>query len=486
MLLNTKLISKIIGSLLGIEGFLMGVSLIVSLLYRGVDTLPILWSILITLAAGLLFRLYGNKADNTMSRKDAYFVVTVSWVLFSFFGALPFLISGYINNLTDAFFETMSGFTTTGATILNYPEWLPKGLLFWRSLTHWIGGLGIVFFTIAILPSLVGGSVKVFSAEATGPIKSKLHPRLSTSSRWIWSVYLILTIASFISYKICGMGWFDAWNYAMSTTATGGFGTSSTSIMGFHSAALDYAVAIFCFLSGLNFSLLYATVVGVDIKGLVKNSEVKFYTGVVLLLSVFIAYWLYKDTDYGMEKAFREAFFQVSSIITTTGFYSDDAGTWPHITWAVLALCMFLGGCSGSTSGGVKSIRMVMILKVMRNEFKQILHPNAVLPMKIDGTNVSLQQRVTLLSFVGVYLGLLLISTIIFVCAGIDNTDAMTLALSSLGNVGPAFGKTLGPTMSWEILPDFAKWLCATLMLIGRLELFSVLVLFTPEFWKNN
>lgn len=486
MLLNTKLISKIIGSLLGLEGLLMLISLLVSLIYRGVDTMAFVWSILITMGSGLLCKLYGSKADNNMSRKDAYFVVTLAWVLFSFFGALPFLISGYIGNLTDAFFETMSGFSTTGATILDYPEWLPKGLLFWRSLTHWIGGLGIVFFTIAILPSLVGGSVKVFSAEATGPIKSKLHPRLSTSSRWIWSVYFVLTIASFVSYKLCGMSWFDAWSYAMSTTATGGFGTAGTSIMGFHSVTLEYVVAVFCFLSGVNFSLLYAASVGLDVKSLIKNSEVRFYTGVVLGLSVFIAYWLYRQQGYDLEHSFREAFFQVVSIITTTGFYSDDAGKWPHITWAVLALCMFLGGCSGSTSGGVKSIRMVMLLKVMRNEFKQILHPSAVLPLKIDGTNVTLQQRVTLLSFIGVYLALLLVSTVIFVCFGIESTDAMTLGLSSLGNVGPVFGSSLGPTMSWASIPDAAKWLCSILMLIGRLELFTVLVLFSPEFWKNR
>ncbi len=485
-MLNTKLISKIIGSLLGLEAMLMVVCLIVALGYQSNDVYPFAWSILITAVAGVVFRLYGINADNDLSRKDAYFVVSIVWVLFSSFATLPFLIGGYLHSFTDAFFEMMSGFTTKGASIIEYPERFPQGLLFWRSLTNWIGGLGIVFFTVAILPSLVGGSVKVFAAEATGPIKSKLHPRLSTSSKWIWVVYLVLTISCIIAYKVCGMGWFDACNYSMSTTATGGFGTSSSSIMGYHKPALDYVVALFCFLSGLNFSVLYAFATGLDFKSLIKNSEIRFYTIIVLLFSCFIAFELVRKNHYDVESAVRSALFQVCAIITTTGCFSDDAGTWPHITWVVLSICMVIGGCSGSTSGGMKSIRVVMLFKVIRNEFRQILHPNAVLPMKIDGANIPIKQRVTLLSFVGVYIGLVLVSSFIMILAGLDNTDAITITLSSIGNVGPAFGKEIGPTQTWVILPDAVKWMSSCLMLLGRLELFGVLILFTRDFWKTN
>lgn len=485
-MLNLKLISKILGSLLWIESSLLFVCLLVSLIYTSADFLPFIWSILITAGAGTIFRLLGLHADNLLGRRDAYFVVTVSWILFSIFGTLPFMISGYIDSFTDAFFEAMSGFTTTGATIIDFPEHLPKGLLFWRSLTQWIGGLGIVFFTIAILPSMVGGSVKVFAAEATGPIKSKLHPRLSTSAKWIWMVYLILTVACILSYKLCGMGWFDAFNYSMTSTATGGFSTESGSIMTFHSPAEEYVSALFCFLSGVNFTLLYASVVGLNIKKLLVNSEFRFYTIMVLLFTAFIAFELVYKNHYDIEHAFRSSVFQVVSFITTTGLFSDDAAKWPHVTWVVLAACMFFGGCSGSTSGGVKSIRGVMMLKVVRNEFRQILHPNAVLPMKIDGVNIPQSNRVTLLGFMGLYLILTLFCAFTMIAFGIDNTNAITITLSSLGNVGPTLGMEIGPTMSWAQLPGFAKWICSFLMLVGRLELFTVLVLFTPAFWKEN
>lgn len=485
-MLNLKTISKIIGALLGIEALLMSLCLCVSLWYHDNDVTAFIWTIIITAVAGGAFRLLGRHSNNTINRRDAYFVVAITWVIFSLFGTLPFLISGYITNFTNAFFETMSGFTTTGATIVDFPEHFPKGLLFWRSLTQWIGGLGIVFFTIAILPSLVGGSLKVFAAESTGPIKSKLHPRISTGAKWIWVVYFVLTAACVVSYKVCGMSWFDAFNYAMTSTATGGFSTESGSIATFHSPAEEYVCIIFCFLSGINFTLLYASVVGLKFKHLIKNSEFKFYSIMIAGFSLFIMIELIFRLNYDVEHAFRSSIFQVVSFITTTGLFSDDAAKWPHVTWVVLAACMFFGGSSGSTSGGIKSIRGVMLLKVVKNEFRQILHPNAVLPMKIDGYNVQMSKRVTLLGFIGLYLFLAVICAFSMIAAGIDSTNSMTITLSCLGNVGPTLGLEIGPTMSWNELPDFAKWISSFLMLVGRLELFSVLVLFTPSFWKEN
>ena len=381
-MINLKLIYKIIGSLLFIEAMMLVVCLGVSVYYHEDDLLAFASSIAISAGTGLILRLFARNCDNNLSRRDAYLVVTLTWVVFSLFGTLPFLIGGYLHSFTDAFFETMSGFTTTGASIIDDVDILPHGILFWRSFTQWIGGLGIVFFTIALLPSLVGGSVKVFAAEATGPIKTKLHPRLSTNAKWIW-----------------------------------------------------------------------------------------------------VLMW---KNGYALEPALRSSVFQVVSFITTTGLLSDDPAVWPHVTWVVLAVCMFFGACSGSTSGGFKCIRCVMLLKIIKNEFRQMLHPNAVLPMRVDGTNVPSSKRVTLLAFLSIYLILSLFCSFSMIAMGIDNTNAITITLSSLGNVGPTLGTEIGPTMSWSELPVAAKWICSVLMLIGRLEIFSVLVIFTPQFWKEN
>ena len=485
-MINTKLICKVLGQLLFIEATLLLISLLVAIYYQQDDIFAFIVSTLITIGGGLALKWQGAGADNSMSRRDAYLVVSLSWIIFSFFGTMPFMISGYINNFTDAYFETMSGFTTTGATIIDDVEAFPHGLLFWRSLTQWIGGLGIVFFTIALLPSLVGGQTKVFAAEATGPIKTKLHPRLSTSAKWIWSIYLVLTIACIISYYLGGMNLFDSFNYAMTTTATGGFSTHNTSTEFFHSPTLEYICTLFTFLSGINFTLLYAAVIKFKIKELFKNPEFKFYLFLVTVFSAFIMIELIAMRNYDWEHAFRSAVFQVVSFITTTGLFNDDAALWPHVTWVVLATCMFFGACSGSTSGGLKCIRGVMLLKVVKNEFRQILHPNAVLPLKIDGTNVPLQKRVTLLAFLTTYLIICLLISFTMIAMGIDSTNAITITLSCVGNVGPTLGIEIGPTMSWSELPDIAKWFCSLMMLIGRLEIFSVLVILTPAFWKEN
>ena len=485
-MINWKLIYKVLGQLLFIEASLLLLSLLVAVYYQQEDIFAFIVATLTTIGGGLILKWRGHGADNSMSRRDAYLVVSLSWIIFSLFGTLPFMVSGYINHFTDAYFETMSGFTTTGATILDDVECFPHGLLFWRSLTQWIGGLGIVFFTIALLPSLVGGQTKVFAAEATGPIKTKLHPRISTSAKWIWSIYLMLTIACILSYYVAGMGLFDSFNYAMTTTATGGFSTHNTSTEFFHSPSLEYICTFFCFLSGVNFTLLYAAVIKFKIKELFRNSEFRFYIFLVTVFSIFIMVELIVMRNYDIEHAFRSAIFQVVSFITTTGLFNDDAALWPHVTWVVLSMCMFIGACSGSTSGGLKCIRGVILLRMVKNEFRQILHPNAVLPLKIDGVNVPMQKRVTLLAFLTIYLIICVIISFTMIAMGIDNTNSITITLSCVGNVGPTFGTEIGPTMSWSELPDLAKWFCSLMMLIGRLEIFTVLVIFTPAFWKEN
>lgn len=483
--MTPKLIYKILGSLLLLEAVFMALCLCIAIVYKENDAAPFAISISITCAAAMLLRYCGRNAGNNLTRRDAFLVVTLSWIIFSFFGTLPYIIGGYIPNFTNAFFETISGFTTTGATILDDVECLPHGILFWRTFTQWIGGLGIVFFTIAVLPSLVGGSMKVFAAETTGPIKTKLHPRLSTSAQSIWIIFLVLTILCFTSFRFLGMGWFDSVSYAMTTIATGGFATHNDSMEFLHRPAMEYVSTFFCFVSGINFILLYRFAIKREMKSLVSNSEVKFYVGVTVLFTAFIMIMLIHYNDYGIERAFRCAVYQVVSFMTTTGLFNDDAAQWPHATWVILAVCMFMGGCAGSTSGGFKSIRCLMLLKVVSNEFKQMLHPKAVIALRVGDTNIAMQRRVTLLAFLTVYCVLFLICAFTMTAAGIDSTNAITITLSTLGNVGPTLGMEIGPTMSWNELPDFAKWICCMLMLMGRLEIFSVLVIFTPQFWKE-
>lgn len=487
-MINFKLIFKVIGALLFQEAFLMVLCMVMALCYGEEDALPFMGSIVVTAFFGFIFKFIGSRAENRLSRRDSYLLVTLIWVVFSFFGSMPFYFGGYIHSFTDAYFEAISGFTTTGATIIDDVESLPHGILFWRSLTQWVGGLGIVFTTIALIPSMANssGSTRVFSAEATGPLHSKLHPKLSTNVRWIWFIYLTISLACMGSYMIFGMDWFEAINYSMSTTATGGFGVTNNSTEYFKSPALEYVTTFFCFVSGINFTLLYSSLVKGHVKSLFRDSEFKFYVIFVLAASAFIMFELILRNHYDLEHAFRSAIFQVVSFITTTGLFNDDAGLWPHVTWVVLALCMFIGACSGSTSGGIKCVRGVMLIKTVINEVTQRLHPNAVLPLHVSGVNVPERQRVSLLAFLTVYLLLILVMSFILIASGIDNTNSITICLSTLGNVGPTLGLQIGPTMSWSSLPAFVKWICSFMMLAGRLEIFSVIVILSPSFWTKN
>ncbi|WP_033149166.1 TrkH family potassium uptake protein [Prevotella sp. P6B1] len=485
-MVNFRIISKIIGSLLFIEGLFLSLCALMSFLYHEDDLMAFLVSLLATFGSGFFFMYLGRDSDNSLNRRDAYLLVTAAWAVFSFFGMLPFLTHGCITNITDAFFESTSGFTTTGASIIDDVEILPHAILFWRSLTQWIGGLGIVFFTIAILPSLVGGSVKVFAAEATGPIKAKMHPRLTTTAKWIWSIYVILTLACGLAYWAAGMNWFEALNYSMTTTATGGFAIHNESTEYFHSPTIDYISITFQFLSGINFTLLYISIIKMRVKALFTNSEFKLYLGMVVGATLWIMYLLLTRMDYDLEHAFRSALFQVVSFITTTGMFNEDAGTWPHITWVILGVVMYLGACAGSTSGGFKCIRGVMLLKVIRNNFRQILHPNAILPVKINGISIPQSKLVALFAFFTLTMLMTLVTATIMIVAGIDNTNAITIALSCVSNVGPTLGTQIGPVMSWSVLPEYIKWILCPLMLMGRLEIMTVLVLFTPSFWKEN
>ena len=485
-MINLRIIHKIIGSLLFIEAFMMATCLAISMYFGDDDTIAFAISVVITMAGGLTLLYFGRNAINNLDRREAYLLVTLTWIVFSLFGALPYLISGYIPNFTDAFFETISGFTTTGCSIIDDVERLPKAMLFWRTMTQWIGGLGIVFFTIAIIPSLVGGNVKVFSAEATGPLRPKMHPRLSTTAKWIWSIYSLLTIGCVVCFYLAGMDMFDSVNYAMTTTATGGFSTHNSDTGFYNNPYIDYTAIVFMFLSGISFTLLYVTIFKGKVKQFLKNSEFKFYFSFVVIITAIIAASLALYNHYSIEEAIRSSLFQVTSFTTTTGIFNDDVAQWHNITWVLLCVCMFTGACSGSTSGGFKAVRSVMLIKTLRNEFRRILHPRAVLPVKINSSSVPSSAQTTLLAFLTAYITLCLITFLCMILSGVDGTNSMTISLSCASNIGPTLGLDVGPAMSWSILPAISKWLLSALMLMGRLEIFTVVVIFTPTFWRDN
>ena len=485
-MVNFRIISKIIGSLLFIEAFFMSWCAIMAIIFHEDDQVAFLMSILITFGCGFIFLFMGRNAENSLSRRDAYLLVTAVWLIFSFFGMFPFLIHGSITNLTDAYFETISGFTTTGASILDDVECLPHGILFWRSLTQWVGGLGIVFFTIAILPSLVAGSVKVFAAETTGPVKAKMHPRLSTTAKWIWSIYLLLTIGCGISFWTAGMNWYEALNYSMTTTATGGFSIHNDGTNVFNSPEIDYISIVFQFLAGINFTLLYISIFKSRLTSLIKDSEFKLYVSLVAIATLVIMSMLIVDLGYGYEQAFRESLYQVVSFMTTTGVYSDNVATWPHLTWIIICCVMLIGACAGSTSGGFKCIRAVMLLKVVFNNFRQSLHPNAVLPVRINGQNVPQSRLIALFAFFVLMVLMLLITTTIMIVSGIDTINSIVIGLSCVSNVGPSLANDIGANITWSGMTDHIKWILCLQMLMGRLEIMTVLVLFTRSFWKEN
>ena len=485
-MIDHRIVFRIIGQLLFIEAIMMLACLVMSLIYGEDDSYAFAVSLLITISAGIILKYIGREGGNNLSRREAYIVVAMTWIVFSFFGTLPYLVGGYIRSFTDAYFESMAGFSTTGATVLDDVEWLPHAMLFWRSMTQWIGGLGIVFFTIAILPSMVGGSVKVFAAEATGPIKSKLHPRLSTGAKWLWSIYIALTLGCVIAFYACGMGWFDSINYSMTTTATGGFAPHNDGLAHFQSRAVEYVAIVFQFLSGINFMLLYMVVFKGKIRMLVENTEFRLFGSVVLVATLCIMLLLMNYNGYGIEHALRSSMFHVVSFITTTGIVCDDIGRWPQISWLILGCLMFTGACAGSTSGGFKCIRVAMILSVIKNEFKHILHPNAVLPIKMNGQTISNDKLPALLAFFAVSVGMCVFISALMTIIGIDGINSIAISLSCVSNVGMPLNTDIGPQISWGMLPHWSKWALALLMLMGRLEIMTVLLLFTKSFWKDH
>ena len=483
-MINFKTIIRIIGILLLLETVMFLVCSGVSSYYRESDMLDFWKAGGITAGVGLLLAALGKGGERQLTRRDGYVLVSFAWVAFSLFGMLPFYIGGYIPDIANAFFETMSGFSSTGATILDDIESLPHGILFWRSMTQWIGGLGIIMFTIAVLPIFGVSGLQVFAAEASGPTHDKVHPRIGITAKWIWSIYAGITALLVGLLMLGGMDWFDSICHAFATTGTGGFSTKQASVAYYKSPYIEYVISIFMFISGINFTLLLLFV-NRKFKKFIGNAELKFYFGSVVLFTAVIAIVLYYTSPMGMEESFRKSLFQVISLHTSTGFATDDYMQWSPVLWGLLTIIMLMGACAGSTTGGLKCIRMVILTKVSRNEFKHILHPNAILPVRINKQVISPSIVSTVLAFCFIYIAIIVISTLLMMAMGVGAEESMGCVISSIGNMGPGLGET-GPAYSWNALPDAAKWLLSFLMLLGRLELFTVLLLFTPDFWKRN
>lgn len=476
------------GVLLLIESGLLLLCALIPLFYGEDDLFGFLLGSLTSACVGMTALLIGKSTKNkegAMTRRDGYIVVAVSWILFSIFGSLPYYISGYIPSYCDAFFETMSGFTTTGATIIQDVEIIPHGLLFWRSLTQWIGGLGIVFFTVAVLPIFGVGEVQLFAAEAIGPTHNKLHPRISISGRWIITVYLLITVLCAISLRFCGMGVFDSVNHAFTTAATGGFSTKNASIAYFNSHSVEYVITFFMFLSGINYGLLFFVIFHGKIRKLIDDTQFKWYFMFLLIFTAIVSIGLYVSTTYNGTASIRNSLFHVTSIITSTGFTSTDYTQWPPFIWMTLGLCMYFGACAGSTTGGMKSIRIAILFKSMRNEFNRILHPNAVLPVRVNGKVIPQSTRQGVLTFSIFFLALVFVGWFFYLAIGIDIAEAYGISLSCLSNIGLTIGDH-GCNIPWNDMPAIGKWFSTFLMLVGRLEVFSVLLILTPSFWKHR
>jgi trk system potassium uptake protein TrkH len=442
-------------------------------------------SILVMAASGLLLFLVTFKLKkNVFSPKDGFLMVSISWILVSAFSALPFVLSGAIPSYTDAFFETMSGFTTTGASILTAIESLPKSILFWRSLTHWLGGMGFVVLTVAILPLLGIGGVRMVSAESPGPTVDKISPKITQMAKWLWLIYLGLTVLETTLLLFGGMDLFDALTHTFGTLATGGFSPKNASVGYYDSAYLQGVITVFMVLAGVNFALYFKLLTG-QVRELRKNTELKAYlfifAAAVIMLTITLTGNVYADVG----ESLRYSSFQAASILTTTGYATANFDLWPAFAKYILFALMFIGGCSGSTGGGIKVIRIAVLCKQALTEMKYLLSPRSVFRTRINGNTIKKDFIYTIIGFVVLYIMFLLLTTAVVSSGNYPLETSFSSALVTVGNIGPGF-QLIGPTQNYAFYPDYIKWFLSFAMMVGRLEIYTVLILFTPAFWRRR
>ncbi len=455
----------------------------VSLMYHENDVFEIFISGLITSLIGSIAWFLTRKAPKNVSRRDGYIIVTLGWLLFSIFGAFPFFISKAIPTFSNAFFETMSGFTTTGASILNDIESLSHGMLFWRSLTQWLGGMGIIVLSIAVLPLLGIGGMQLFIAEVPGPVPDKLHPRISDTAKRLWMIYILFTMAEILLLCIGDMNLFDAVCHSFTTMATGGYSTKQASIAHWNSPYIQYVIALFMFIAGTNFTLSYFAL-HLRFDKIFKNEEFRYYLGFIIGFTLLITVIMVFTMDNHFESSFRHSLFQVISIMTTTGFVTSDYMLWTPVLWLLIIILMFFGGSAGSTGGSIKIMRIVLLIKNSVLELTRLIHPNAIIPVRFNRQAVHPEIVTNVLAFVSFYILTVVGSMIILSIFGYDLETSLGAVVTTLGNIGPGIG-AVGPSYNFNHFPDTAKWFLSFLMLIGRLELFTVLILLTPAFWRK-
>ena len=479
---------RIQGAVLLVLAAAMVIPFILALYYREKTSAAAFgWVICFCILAGVLIRIFFKPSMEKFKSRDGFFVVSLTWLVCSLAGAAPFIISGAIPGFADALFESCSGFSTTGASILSDIESLPKSILFWRSFTHWLGGMGIIVFVMALLPVLGISGQMVAYAETPGPIKDKVTARFADTAKGLYKLYLGLTAAEVILLKLGGMSWYDAFIHTFGTVGTGGFSNYNTSVAHFTSPYIQIVIIVFMVLAGINFNLYY---VGISqrhgLKSIFRDEETRFYlTAMAVATGAIFVYNNIMDGFKNVGGTMLNAAFQVASITTTTGYATDDFDLWPTFSKMVIFSLFFFGGCSGSTGGGIKCVRMLVCLKLLRRSFSLKIHPNRVVPLSLNGKELSSDVIIKITNFVFMYAAVLFTGTLLLALDDMDFVSTLSAAASCLGNIGPGFN-LVGPTMNYSGLTDFSKYICSFLMIAGRLELFTVFTLFTRHYWNSN
>ena len=483
---NWRLVIKTLGALLLIESFFMLIATLVARLYDEYDFGAFLLSTVITLAGGLIAIIAGRHAQSRVTEREGYVIVALVWVVFSFFGLLPYYLSGVLVTYTDCFYETMSGFTTTGATVFRDVEVLPHATLLWRSITQWLGGMGIIVLSLAILPMFGLGGMQLYAAEVTGLSYEKVSPKIADTSKRLWGIYMLLTAIESLFLKLFGMNWFDSVNHSLTTIATGGFSTYNSSVAGF-SPAIQYTIIVFMLLSGINFALIIYLLRGQPRRLFADEENIWYFSAIgaaTLIVSVGLYFSRGMSGLAGAENSFRTGLFTVTASITSTGFAVDDYMQWPSLLWVTVFFLMVTGACAGSTSGGIKWVRILVFIKNGFAEFQRRIHPNAVLPVKLNGKPLSQQTIGNVMAFMVFYVLIILATVLIFCGCGIDFDEAIGTTISAISNVGISIG-AYGPAGTYADFPTLAKWVMTFVMLVGRLEIFTVLLIFTRALWRK-
>lgn len=439
-------------------------------------------AVAMVLGSGLMLSTRGRAAPPVIGHREGILIVACGWIAAAALGALPFTFAETFSSFTDAFFESMSGFTTTGASVLTDIERVPESLLLWRALTHWLGGMGIIVLSLAILPFLGVGGMQLYKAEVPSPVPDKLRPRIKDTAMALWKVYILFTAAETVLLMAGGLNLFEALSHTFATLATGGFSTKNASVGHYQSAYVDGVVMVFMLLAGINFSLHYAALRG-RVHSFWRDPECRFFLGLSALLTAATAGSLYGSIYASLSQAFRYAAFQVISLLTTTGFATADYETWPPLAQVVLFLCMFLGGSAGSTGGGIKCLRILLLIKHGYREMLLLIHPHSVFQVKLGGRMVPADVLHSIWGFFVLYMGLFILFSLLMAALGLDLLTSFSSVAATLGNIGPGFG-AVGPADNYAALPQAAKWLLSLSMLLGRLEIYTVLVLVIPEFWR--